>query len=283
MRKEKIWTKISGAGNSFWFYYCLSPKEKAPVKNSWSKTAIAVCQQKTKSLSANGLVILLPSKKADFKWIFRNADGSSAEMCGNAACCAISYILKKKLLPSHKKTFFLETKKQILKAGLYKKQPVVFLNPLTRIKGPFEVIWKKQKVSYMFIDSGVPHAVIELKKSLKKTKDWHNKKALAKFLRRNRKHNKKGMNVSFYYKKKEAQLFAKSFERGVEDFTSACGTGALAVAQVYQWQNRKCLKNIFIQMPGGILEIKQHYDKSYGLISPVKWQREVEETCLLIR
>ena len=91
---------MSGAGNSFWITHFLSADSKPPPDTHWPGFALKLCRQMTKP--ADGMAVLLPSKECDFKWLFYNADGSMAEMCGNLACCVIEYVFKKNLVPANK-------------------------------------------------------------------------------------------------------------------------------------------------------------------------------------
>ncbi len=280
-RKDKtIWTKMSGAENSFWIAYF--PLIAYDLKQAGPQIAKTLCQLK----KADGLVILKPSNTCDFKWLFYNADGSSAEMCGNAACCVTDYVFKKKLISSKNSFFSLETKAGKIKGDLFKGSARIFLGWKPNIQGPFEIGFQNKKIQYQFINSLVPHAVIKIQNSLNcKEKNWEQKKSLAKFLRKQTTHHKKGMNVSFYWLKKEEnislpeQVFARSFERGVEDFTPACGTGALAVAEVCRQQNVD-LESVFVEMPGGRLKISFHSDNEISLMSPVKW---IEEKAIYLK
>ena len=273
-----IWTKMSGAGNSFWLAFL--PKNSFDKKKG-AKLAQKLClssskTSKAKNPSTDGLSILLKSSTADFQWLFYNADGSPAEMCGNAACCITKYVFKKKLLPRHKKYVILKIHGRKIKGALSHKQAQVFLKQSQKIQS-FKSSFNKKPIPYMFIDSGVPHAVIETKQTVPTLQ----KKLLAKKLRTKTRHHKNGMNVSFYCKKtlsknkKTLYLSAYTFERGVEDFTPACGTGALAVAQVcyLKWPE---LQSVFVQMPGGRLKVSFHSNKIVSLISPVKQLKEKE-------
>lgn len=278
-KNKTIWTKMSGAENSFWITHSLSPIPSSfSINRNWSQIAKTLCKQPdNSSAKADGLVILLPSNNCDFKWLFYNADGSPAEMCGNAACCVTDYVFKKKLIPVEKASFTFETSAQKIKGKLKEDKACIFLNQAETIQGPFEVLINTgEKTSYFFIDSSVPHAVIELSTWPSTLTDWENKKTIAEVLRKKTTHHKNGMNVSFYYRQNNTRLFARSFERGIEDFTPACGTGALAVAQIHH-QHQPDSKTVFVQMPGGQLEIGFHSDKTVSLISPVKWLQEMEE------
>ena len=274
---------MSGAGNRFWvadFTSSLPGEGK-----NWPQTAKKLCRHgdlSTPSKTADGLVILLKSPVCDFKWLFYNVDGSPAEMCGNAACCVTDYIFKKNLLPAGKTSFTLETQTQTLTGELTNRQARVFLKQSKNIKGPFEVDLKGEKHNYMFIDSGVPHAVIPMKYWPDTPAQWERHKQQAQMLRNNTSHHKNGMNVTFYFpdyrpsaQAKKPRLFARSFERGVEDFTPACGTGALATAQIHRLRDKK-LSLVLVQMPGGVLEVGFPPTGLISLISPVRWEGEIK-------
>lgn len=271
---------MSGAGNSFWITHFLPPMVLPPIEINWKKVAQTLCQQNGTSHS-DGLVVLLPSKTCHLKWLFYNADGSSAEMCGNAACCVIDYALKKKLIPTTESFLTLETISQEITGGFQTELPCIFLKKNKNIQGPFHIAFESETISYMYINSSVPHAVIQLNRWPRTNTEWEKKKKLGQYLRQNTLHHKNGMNVSFYSSEKtnnppNSNLLARSFERGVEDFTPACGTGALAVAQVYQ-QSFPSLLSISIQMPGGKLTVGFHEDERVSLMSPVQWLEEMEK------
>ena len=284
---------MSGAGNSFWITHFIPPTSLSPVNINWQKIVQHLCQRQHNNVySSDGLVALFPSKTCDLKWLFYNADGSLAEMCGNAACCVIDYAFKKKLIPSTQSFVTLETLNQKITGKLKNGSPCIFLKQSKEIQGPFNISFEKEKISYMFLNSSVPHAVIELKQWPNTDQEWENKKKLGKSLREKTTHYKNGMNVSFYCPEKQnifssttqeeivhhqtSTLFARSFERGIEDFTPACGTGALAVAQVYRHKNT-FLSSILVQMPGGKLKVEFHQNKKISLMSPVKQLHEIEE------
>ena len=342
-KKTIVWTKMSGAGNSFWITHFLSTDSGPPTDAHWPGLARKLCRQMAKP--ADGIAILLPSKECDFKWLFYNADGSMAEMCGNLACCVTEYAFKKKLVPANRTSLIFETKAGKIKGAINPTQ--VFRQQSKEIKGPFTFAFQNQEITYRFINSGVPHAVIQLRSKVleagsahlgSQTKpkpdshlltwpasqqEWEDKKALAKALRKNTCHHKNGMNVSFYTKlspqesyvlfpKQEhfpekqknhtltlpaVSLLACSFERGVEDWTPACGTGALAVAQLnqtgfvqssagevlssYKADMKQANANktsinptVLVQMPGGVLQVKYHLNKTLSLTSPVQWLEE---------
>ena len=225
--------------------------------------------------------------------------GLPAEMCGNAACCVTEYVFKKQKVPAGRSSVTFETIAQEITGRFIQETACIFLKQSRSIQGPFQTTYSGATVSYMFIDSSVPHAVVKMPDWPKNSMQWKNQKELARNLRRKTVHNKDGMNVSFYYwlgeegisvcknsplvstdsfHKNYIQnilLFVRTFERGVEDFTSACGTGALAVAQICR-HDFPCIDSALVQMPGGKLQVDFHSDKTVSLTSSVKWLKELE-------
>ena len=214
----------------------------------------------------DGLVVLKKSQKFLFECDFYNKDGSKAEMCGNAACC-LSFYANNLSLP--KKPFLFEKKVLSFQIG-----GSIALNQKPVPLGDYDFSFCKTKSSFTLIDSGAPHAV--LKCPIKDLSEFNNKavlKKIAQSLRFKNPKDKKGMNVSFFEVEKAGHLKAITYERGVENWTLACGTGALASAFVYldKLVDKKTagqIKTIFINMPGGQLKVQTQPD--IMLFSPVK-------------
>ena len=189
----------------------------------------------------DGLIVLKHMSDSSLHCDFYNKDGSTAEMCGNASCCISMYVHWQS---SSLKTFYFEK----IKVSCLEGGGVIFNQPDPSI------LSFNEESRFYFINTGVPHAVIECSHSL----DFSNRtelKKIAKKLRFRNINRHQGMNVSFYTVLQEAQLKAVTYERGVEDWTLACGTGALAVALVYL--HKHSIKNrdiVFIEMPGGRLK-----------------------------
>ena len=276
--KNKIkWTKMQGAGNSFLIAHCDSSGWSKLTKKNWSKISQKLCHQ---TPYTDGLILLNHIEKQDFQWLFYNSDGSTAEMCGNGVCCVLSYIFQKKLINHHTPVHLKTTSGTLTGEWMPDRQEGRFFIPKSQdIQGPFELSFKNEKFSYMFINSSVPHAVIKKNSLSLQKKDLHQKKEVSQFLRKQTTHDRNGMNVSFYCPTKQINhIMGCSFERGVEDFTLACGTGALALAQIYQETELKEKQNIiYVQMPGGTLEVQFHSNNTISLISPVEWLGEFEK------
>ena len=191
--------KYSASGNDFVIFHTFKKTDR-------SKLAKALCDRFS-GVGADGLIVILPHKKYDFEWQFYNADGSEAEMCGNGSRAAAHYAYINNL--ADKKMNFL-TAAGVIKAEVEGDMVESQLTPYKFI-GEFEDFGKKFKI----YDTGVPHIVI--------LEDINNfDKNLAKKLR-----DKYNTNVN-WTEVKDNKLFVRTYERGVEDETLACGTGMCA-------------------------------------------------------
>lgn len=242
---------------------------------------------------AHGVVILYPSssEEADLKWLFFNSDGSVAEMCGNAACCVVEYAVKQKLISPHKTSFVIQTPYQFFKGECKDGQARVVLKQNFALTGPFSLDFSPEEqkgedktfVSYHFVNTGVPHAVIK-KKKLLFNRGLTPLRGLGRVLRGRTLHHHRGMNVSFYCETdKKRVLRAVTYERGVEGLTPACGTGALAVVRSHVQNHPEMWgQPVYVDMPGGRLSVC-FQEGEVWLSSPVQWIGWLEEKNLFPR
>ena len=195
-------TKYSGNGNDFVMFVA---KEKADR----SELAKKLCHRQN-GVGADGLVVLLPHETYDFEWEFYNSDGSYAAMCGNASRC-VAHFAQEKGISTEGVSEFL-TGAGVIKAtinGLYVVSDMVEPDiQRTDIQENGESWW--------IIDSGVPHLV-----ALRDNIDNFDLKE-ARRLR-----EKYNCNVNIA-KVEGDTMYVRTYERGVEDETLACGTGMVA-------------------------------------------------------
>jgi diaminopimelate epimerase len=182
----------------------------------------------------------------DFKWDFYNKDGSSAEMCGNASRCVAVFATEKINLNKNQLKF--ETLAGVIETQIESASNI-------KVRMPNYQIYKNPLPNQigLFVNTGVPHAVIEVEQF-----DFEKMRMIAKNLRKNNVFGNAGTNITFVNGFIEKGPSAITFERGVEDFTESCGTGAVAAA-VYL-DSRSCkpeqrIMNYSITVPGGILKI----------------------------
>lgn len=248
-------SKLHGAGNSFIFIDLRDPDLRKRFSKSFkgvsrSNLAVGLCDLQS-GIGADGFAIFeaSTSKSYDVKWDFYNSDGSKAEMCGNAARCAGLYLKSVSGKKSTAKTISLKTGSGIVTVTTKNEDDIsVEMAKVKNLKLRQSLRIAKSTVDFTFLNSGVPHAVIEddrfdLTDSFRK---------LAKAIQKNKYFGPKSTNVTFYKVLGPAEIQSASFERGVFDFTLACGTGAVAAAVTYAAFNSK-FKKITVYVPGGKL------------------------------
>ena len=213
---------------------------------------------------ADGLAVLKPSESLAFECDFYNRDGSRPQMCGNLSCCLALYARETGL--AREESFYFKVGPEKVKAFKQFQENWVEVQPPLPVKTGFCEEFDGTSVTYSFVSPGVPHGVVEQKEPL----DLSLFRPLALYLRhKNPVRPKEGMNVSFFSVQKNQGLQAVTFERGVEDWTPACGTGALAVSLVFSKKYPGEEKNIIpVKMPGGTLKVQLR--PSLALFSPAR-------------
>ena len=237
---------ISGAGNTF--HIANQSQAAAWPKVLKKQFANKVCS----ATPADGFIFLKNDKV--LSWDFFNNDGSDAEMCGNATRCVGLYLSE--ILREQKSKWALQTA-----AGVIEIEKIAidqFKIIMTEIQ-----IFESSKG--FFCDTGVPHLIQEIAQF----QDYRQLKSDAAFLRNNSEFQPHGTNVTYVeLLPNKNQLRAVSYERGVEDFTEACGTGAMAAA-AYNLMKRGSAQTQ-VEMPGGTLMMDLTDMKRPIMIGPAK-------------
>jgi diaminopimelate epimerase len=236
-------TKMNGAGNDFIIIDARADDFDQTIRETLGVThrkelARLLCRRGF-SIGADGLVLVGKASDADFSWDFYNSDGSQAEMCGNAARCVARFAYMNGIVGEDMK---IKTAVGVIKAKILKDNRVLV------IMLPPKLVAKEPP---LLIDSGVPHAVIKENK----INDTRKLREIATASRFPKTAGPRGANVTFYALTGERALDAITFERGVEDFTLACGTGALAAAYAAKLELPD-QENFEVRMPGGRLEVE---------------------------
>lgn len=228
--KKIPFTKMAGAGNDF---LLIEAQKGLNYKNFAQKAC-----DRTNGIGADGVIVLdKPRKKQDYRMRIINADGSEAEMCGNGARCFAAYVVKNR--KPKKKLFSFETLAgEILGEANGERAVVRLSNPVDyKPSIPLAVAGRSIHVSY--IDTGVPHAVIFVDNL-----DQIDIARIGRLIRFHKKFQPRGTNVNFAEQIKNNLVQARTYERGVEDETRACGTGSVAVALVTYLKSNPSVKNI---------------------------------------
>ena len=245
----KFW-KMNGAGNDFVILNNLEEHLPHEVLPAVAKT---LCERHM-SIGADGMMVVeAPTQGGDYKMLFFNSDGSMGEMCGNGARCICRYGYETGLageIQTVETTAGIVTGQRI-DQRLYK----IRLNDPTTVKldSPVEIDGVKYACSYVELGNpGIPHAVVPYHDL--KNADENELRELGRAIRWY-KDFPKGANVNFYEITGEDTVFERTFERGVEDFTYACGTGTGSLVTVLTLQGKVSGHGVKVNMTGGQLII----------------------------
>lgn len=252
----KFW-KMNGAGNDFVVLNNL--EEHLPV-DALPGIARTLCERRM-SIGADGLMVVdAPTQGGDYKMLFFNSDGSVGEMCGNGARCICRYGYENGLAGERQtvETTAGIVTGQRMDQRLYR----IRLNDPTTVKldCPVVVDGVQYACSYVELGNpGIPHAVVPYHDL--KNADENELRELGRAIRWYSAFPK-GANVNYYEITGEDRIFERTFERGVEDFTYACGTGTGSLVTVLTLQGKVSGHGVKVDMTGGQLIIDAQRDHS---------------------
>jgi len=210
--------KMHGSGNDF---ILIDNRDKLINPALASEAAVKFCKRHF-GIGADGLILIEESSKADFKWRFFNADGSHADMCGNGGRCAARFAVIEGICGPELK---FETGAGIIKAQVKDSVVKLQLTPPKDLKLDMKIPLHEKEKTVHFIDTGVPHAVL-FPNDLGKAPVFE----LGRLVRHHKIFSPEGTNVNFVKPTGPSSILIRTYERGVEDETYACGTGAVASA-----------------------------------------------------
>lgn len=263
MKGFPFW-KMSGSGNDF----ILMDHREVPWKD-WDLPDMArkICRRRL-SAGADGLIVLVPAQDSqnDFAWRFFNSDGSEAEMCGNGARCAARFAHLKGLASDH---MSFETLAGVIQAQIHGEKVKI------RVAGSLSLPAEKNldidgpNQPLIYINTGVPHVVSFVDDV--QAEDVVN---LGRTIRYHKDFAPAGTNVDFVQILDAQTLRMRTYERGVEDETLACGTGAVASALSAHFLKR-------VRPPVGVITQSEriltiHFDDDEGGNGPVSLEGDAQ-------
>ena len=215
-------TKMSGAGNDF-----ILADDRAGKLAGLSRDQVQRLCHRQFGIGADGLMLLVPARsgKADFAWQFWNSDGSDAEMCGNGARCFARYVQRETRWT--KPTLTFETTAGVITAEFHGERVTVNLTPPHALKLREKVPAAAGVLEVSSLNTGVPHAVVFVADA-----NQAMVQQLGSELRFHAHFKPRGTNVNFTEVKGPNFIRVRTYERGVEGETLACGTGVSAAAMV---------------------------------------------------
>lgn len=189
-------------------------------------------------IGADGLILLEPSDKQDFTMVYYNADGNEGSMCGNGGRCLVAFAKQLGII-TNETTFDAVD-------GLHYAS---IENELVNLK-MIDVSEILEEKTYSFLNTGSPHHV-----SFCNSVSAINVKEEGAKIRYSAPYSEKGTNVNFVEIINDNSFKVRTYERGVEDETLACGTGVTAVAIAAHKTNKTTKNTIKIEVLGGNLEV----------------------------
>lgn len=212
--------KMSGSGNDF---VIIDNRENIVQVAVIPRWAAKLCKRGM-SVGADGLILIEPSDSVDFKWRFYNSDGSVAEMCGNGARCAARFAF---LTGITGRQLSFETEAGIIEAGIQGDEVRIKMSEPQDFVLNDAVMIGDYTLPLSRVNTGVPHVVMEVKDL-----DAANVTGIGREIRCHPQFAPAGTNVNFIAPLQEELWAIRTYERGVEDETLACGTGNVAAALV---------------------------------------------------
>jgi len=247
--------KMSGSGNDF---IIVDNRRNSLAINDLSSFAAKICRRKL-SVGADGFILIEDSDTVDFKWRFFNSDGSSAEMCGNGARCAARFAFLNKIA---KASMSFETEAGIIHARVSDDLVKINMPDPADLKTDYALGLQSGSMSISSVNTGVPHVVIAMDNI-----DDAEVVQLGREIRFHEEFAPAGTNVNFVRLQKDGLVKIRTYERGVEDETLACGTGAIAAAVVMA-QTAKITPPVHVLTRSGEI-LKIYYQEQGGRFSDI--------------
>ncbi len=217
----RFW-KMTGSGNDF---IIIDNRGLGIDKERGRKLAQMACRSKV-SVGADGLILIGNDPDVDFQWLFFNADGSEAEMCGNGARCASRFAFLNGIVKKEHISF--RTLAGIIEAEIMGDRVKVRMTQPHGLKLNIPLELNGGQMNVDFINSGVPHAV-HFTDSASQLEDF-DVFSNGRSIRFHQYFQPAGTNANFAFVNGPHDITVRTYERGVEDETLACGTGSIATA-----------------------------------------------------
>ena len=249
-------TKMNGAGNDF-----VLLDNRAQAIHLSREQIVRLCDRH-RGVGADGVMVLIPSAsgKADWAWEFYNSDGSTGEMCGNGARCFARFVQKQ---TGAARDFTFETGAGIITANFRGERVTVNLTPPKDLRLNERAQLSVGSQTIHSLNTGVPHAVLFVPDT-----DKAMVQELGPEIRRHAHFGPKGTNVNFVQVLGSQRIRVRTFERGVEGETLACGTGVAASAMISS-RVHKFSSPVKVQVQGGD-ELEVSFQENNGQFANVR-------------
>jgi len=253
-------TKMTGAGNDF----VVIDNRSKRIKTA-SKVAKLLCDRRW-GIGADGLLLLEKSRRASYRMLYYNADGSYGGMCGNGGRCIAWFAFINKIAG---KAHEFEALDHIYAAKIGKNEVVLTMKDPRNVRIGDEIAFESGKLVVNSIDTGSPHVVVPVDNLAEGVKLADvDVLAIGRKLRFDPQFSPSGTNVNFIERAGHNSVKIRTYERGVEDETLACGTGSIASAIVAArlWNLRSPIGIV----PKSNMPLRVEFKDEAGVISQVR-------------
>ena len=233
--------KYQGTGNDF----VMIDNRLATFPKNNTQLIEHLCDRRF-GIGADGLILLENDTETDFRMVYYNSDGNQSSMCGNGGRCLVAFA--KKLNVIENSTTFIATD------GLH--HATISADGLVSLQ-MIDVDAIQTTPEFSFLNTGSPHHV-----QLVEDLEHYNVKENGAAIRYSELYGKQGSNINFVKKIDDTTFSVRTYERGVEDETLACGTGVTAVAIAMNATGKTNATSIHLNVEGGKLAVS--FDKKDG-------------------
>lgn len=253
-------TKMTGAGNDF-----VVIDNRAKRIKAGSTVAKLLCDRRW-GIGADGLLLLEKSRRASYRMMYYNADGSYGGMCGNGGRCIALFAFSNRIAG---RTHEFEALNHVYAARLGKNEVVLTMKDPRKLRIGYEILLDSGKLIINSINTGSPHVVVPVDNlpggvSLRDVDVL----GMGRKLRFDPHFSPGGTNVNFIERTGRNSIHIRTYERGVEDETLACGTGSIASAIVAArlWN----LKSPVEVVPKSKMPLRIVFDNKDGMVSQIQ-------------
>ena len=233
--------KYQGTGNDF----VMIDNRLATFPKNNTQLIEHLCDRRF-GIGADGLILLENDTETDFRMVYYNSDGNQSSMCGNGGRCLVAFAKKLNVIENN--TTFIATD------GLH--HATISADGLVSLQ-MIDVDAIQTTPEFSFLNTGSPHHV-----QLVEDLEHYNVKENGAAIRYSELYGKQGSNINFVKKIDDTTFSVRTYERGVEDETLACGTGVTAVAIAMNATGKTNATSIHLNVEGGKLAVS--FDKKDG-------------------
>jgi diaminopimelate epimerase len=247
--------KMSGSGNDF---IIIDNRTAVVPEVHLDRLVVGACRRKM-SAGADGMILIEPSDSLDFKWRFFNADGSLPDMCGNGARCAARFAFIHGIAG---RQMAFETLAGPIEASVGDDSVKIRMTQPRDLKTGYDLDIDGKLIAVGSINTGVPHVVTVVDDI-----DTLDVVEMGRRIRHHRDFAPEGTNANFVKIGKAGKIAIRTYERGVEDETLACGTGNVAAALILAHDRGLTSPVALTTRSGGILTV--HFKTQGGCYQDV--------------